>query len=76
MLRAWANLLGLAWWGGFKSGNHDVTYWFPPFVGRSALERELETFLSDLRSESPAVLEHQLLRTRRSEPFTIEHRQG
>ena len=43
---------------------------------RSTLERELDTFLSDLRSESPAVLEHQLLRTRRSEPFTIEHRQG
>ena len=43
---------------------------------RSTLERELETFLTDLRSESPAVLEHQLLRTRRSEPFTVEHPQG
>jgi hypothetical protein len=53
-----------------------VTYWFGPFVRRSTLERELETFLTDLRSESPAVLEHQLLRTRRSEPFTVEHPQG
>ena len=76
MLRASANLLGLAWWARVESRNPDVTYWFGPFVRRSTLERELETFLSDLRSESPAVLEHQLLRTRRSEPFTIEHSQG
>ena len=76
MLRASANLLGLAWWARVESRNPDVTYWFGPFVRRSTLERELDTFLNDLRSESPAVLEHQLLRTRRSEPFTIEHRQG
>ena len=61
MLRASANLLGLAWWARVESRNPDVTYWFGPFVRRSTLERELETFLSDLRSESPAVLEHQLL---------------
>ena len=29
------------------------------FVRRSTVERELETFLADLRTESPAVLEHQ-----------------
>jgi hypothetical protein len=34
------------------------------------LEAALPAFLEDLRSESPASLEHQLLKTRRSEPFT------
>ena len=47
MLRASANLLGLAWWARVESRNPDVTYWFGPFVRRSTLERELETFLSD-----------------------------
>ena len=76
MLRASANLLGLAWWARVDSRSPDVTYWFGPFVRRGTLERELEGFLNDLRSESPAVLEHHWLRTRRSEPFTIEHPQG
>ena len=61
MLRASANLLGLAWWARVESRNPDVTYWFGPFVRHAGAGR---TFLSDLRSESPAVLEHQLLRTR------------
>jgi hypothetical protein len=50
-----------------------VTYWFGPYLRRESLEAELPGFLSDLRSEAPAVLEHELLRTRRSEPFTVEH---
>ncbi len=71
--RATANVLGLAWWARVDTRNPDVTYWFGPFVRRSTLEKELQTFLADLRSEQPAVVEHQLLRTRRGEPFTIEH---
>ena len=71
--RATANLLGLAWWARIDTRNPDVTYWFGPFVRRSSLERELEAFMADLRAEQPSVVEHQILRTRRGEPFTVEH---
>ena len=71
--RATANLLGLAWWARIDTRNPDVTYWFGPFVRRGSLERELEAFMADLRAEQPAVVEHQILRTRRGEPFTVEH---
>jgi hypothetical protein len=47
-----------------------VTYWFGPFVRRSTLEQALPGFLSDIQSESPAGLEHELMRTRRGEPLT------
>ena len=76
MLRASANLLGLAWWARVESRNPDLFFRAGAGMRGRSPSRELETFLSDLRSESPAVLEHQLLRTRRSEPFTIEHPQG
>ena len=72
-LRSLANGVGLAWWARVETTGPDVTYWFGPFVRRSTLESELQTFLADIRSEQPAVVEHQLLRTRRSEPFTVEH---
>jgi hypothetical protein len=39
-------------------------------VRRSTLEAALVSFLADLRSESPASLEHSLQRTSRSEPLT------
>ena len=71
--RATANLLGLAWWARIDTRNPDVTYWFGPFVRRGSLERELEAFMADLRAEQPGVVEHQILRTRRGEPFTVEH---
>ena len=71
--RATANLLGLAWWARIDTRNPDVTYWFGPFVRRSSLERELEAFMADLRAEQPGVVEHQILRTHRGEPFTVEH---
>jgi hypothetical protein len=71
--RSCANGLGLAWWARVETRSPDVTYWFGPFVRRQTLEADLPGFLADLRSEAPGVLEHELLRTRRSEPFTIEH---
>ena len=72
-LRATANALGLAWWARVDTRQPDVTYWFGPYVRRHTLECKLPAFLVDLRSEGPAVLEHRLVRTRRGEPFTIEH---
>jgi hypothetical protein len=71
--RATANAMGLAWWARVDTRQPDVTYWFGPFVRRQTLEADLPGFLADLRSEAPGVLEHELLRTGRSEPFTIEH---
>ena len=71
--RATANLLGLAWWARIDTRNPDVTYWFGPFVRRGSLERELQAFMADLRAEQPGVVEHQILCTRRGEPFTVEH---
>jgi hypothetical protein len=68
--RGIANGLGLAWWARVETRSPDAVYWFGPFVRRQTLERALPGFLDDLRAESPASLEHQCLRTGRSEPFT------
>jgi hypothetical protein len=69
-VRRSANALGLAWWARVRTQGPDVTYWFGPFVRRSSLEAALPAFLDDIRAEGPASLEHNVLRTRRGEPFT------
>ena len=71
-LRSLANGFGLAWWACVETSAPDVTYWFGPFLTRGGLEAELESFLDDIRSETPGSLQHVVLRTRRSEPLTIE----
>jgi len=68
--RSLLNGLGLAWWARVETRSPDAVYWFGPFVRRSTLEQQLPAFLDDLRSESPASLEHRLLRTNRGEPLT------
>ena len=69
-VRRCANGLGLAWWARVSTQGPDVTYWYGPFVRRSTLEAQLPAFLDDLRSESPAAVNHEVVRTRRGEPFT------
>ena len=69
-VRRCANGLGLAWWARVSTQGPDVVYWYGPFVRRRTLESQLQAFLDDLRAESPAALSHELLRTRRGEPFT------
>jgi hypothetical protein len=69
--RSVANGLGLAWWARVETRQPDVTYWFGPYVRRSSLDEALPPFLADLRSEGAAEVNHNLLRTRRAEPFTI-----
>ena len=69
-VRRCANGLGLAWWARVSTQGPDVTYWYGPFVRRRTLETQLPAFLDDLRAESPAAMSHELLRTRRGEPFT------
>ncbi len=69
-MRGVANGLGLAWWARVETRSPDAVYWFGPFVRRRSLEAALSGFLDDLRSESPASLEHQCLRTGRGEPLT------
>jgi hypothetical protein len=69
-VRSVANGLGLAWWARVETRAPDAVYWFGPFVRRSTLEAALGSFLDDLRAESPASLDHSLLRTHRGEPLT------
>ena len=69
-VRSCANGLGLAWWARVETRSPNVTYWFGPFVRRSTLERHLPEFLADLSSEAPVDMRHELVRTRRGEPFT------
>lgn len=69
-VRSVANGMGLAWWARVTTRSPDAVYWFGPFVRRSTLEAALDSFLDDLRAESPASLEHELLRTHRREPLT------
>ena len=69
-MRNLANGLGLAWWARVETRSPDATYWFGPFVRRSTLEEALPAFLEDLRSESPASLDYNLLRINRGEPLT------
>ena len=69
-LRSVANGLGLAWWARVQTRTPDAVYWFGPFLRRSTLEAALQPFLADLRSEAPASIDHQLLRTQRGEPLT------
>ncbi|MEB3199026.1 MAG: DUF1816 domain-containing protein [Synechococcaceae cyanobacterium] len=69
-VRRVANGLGLAWWARVETRSPDAVYWFGPFVRRATLEEALPPFLADLRSEGPAGLEHELLRTCRREPLT------
>ena len=71
-LRSLANGLGVAWWARVETSGPDVTYWFGPFVTRRGLETELPVFLEDVSSEEPQSMSHDVLRTRRSEPLTIE----
>ena len=70
LVRSGANALGLAWWARVESRTPDCVYWFGPYTRRATLEAELPAFLADLQEESPASLQHQLLRTRRGEPLT------
>ena len=69
-VRSVANGLGLAWWARVETKGPDVVYWFGPFVRQASLNAALPAFLDELRSESPASLQHTLLRARRHEPFT------
>ena len=69
-VRSLANAFGLAWWARVETRSPDAVYWFGPFVRRRTLEAALLPFLEDLRMETPASLEHRLLRTSRSEPYT------
>ena len=69
-VRSVANGLGLAWWARVETRSPDAIYWFGPFVRRTTLEAALVSFLADLRAESPASLDHSLLRTQRGEPLT------
>jgi hypothetical protein len=69
-VRSVANGLGLAWWARVETRSPDAVYWFGPFVRRSTLEEALPPFLDDLRSESPASLDYECLRTSRGEPLT------
>lgn len=69
-VRSLANAVGLAWWARVETRSPDAVYWFGPFVRRDTLEAALVLFLDDLRSETPASMEHRLVRTSRSEPFT------
>lgn len=69
-VRRCANGLGLAWWARVSTQGPDVVYWYGPFLRRRTLEAHLPAFLDDLQAESPAALSHELLRTRRGEPFT------
>jgi len=69
-VRSCANGLGLAWWARVETRSPNVTYWFGPFVRRRTLEAQLPAFLTDLSSEAPGDMNHELLRTRRGEPFT------
>ena len=71
-MRSLANGPGLAWWARVQTQSPDITYWFGPFVRRTSLQAALPDFLADLASESPAAIEHSLIRCRRTEPFTIE----
>ena len=75
-LRSLANGLGVAWWARVQTHDPDMTYWFGPFVRRQELDAALQPFLDDVRSEAPGTLEHQVLRTRRGEPLTIDSREG
>ncbi|MEB3303141.1 MAG: DUF1816 domain-containing protein [Cyanobium sp.] len=68
--RSLANAFGVAWWARVETRSPDAVYWFGPFVRRNTLEAALVPFLDDLRSETPASMEHRLLRTSRSEPYT------
>ena len=69
-VRRCANGLGLAWWARVSTQGPDVVYWFGPFLRRNTLETQLPAFLDDLQTESPSALSHEVLRTRRGEPFT------
>jgi len=69
-VRNLANAVGLAWWARVETRSPEAVYWFGPFVKRRTLEAALLPFLEDLRTETPASLEHRLLRTSRSEPYT------
>jgi hypothetical protein len=70
LLRGMANGLGVAWWARVETQAPHVIYWFGPFVSREHLEEKLPVFLSDVSSEQPGSVEHELLRVRRSEPLT------
>ena len=69
-VRSVANGMGLAWWARVQTQGPDAVYWFGPFLRRTTLETALVPFLADLHAESPASVEHQLVRTHRGEPLT------
>jgi hypothetical protein len=71
-LRSLANGLGVTWWARIHTHTPDVTYWFGPFLRRRELEQALPAFLADIESEGPQSMDHELLRTSRCEPLTVD----
>ena len=69
-LRSIANGLGLAWWARIETTGPSIIYWFGPFIRRKGLERNLYSFLDDIKSEHPESLTYSVIRTRKMEPLT------
>ena len=68
--RSVVNGLGLAWWARIETHDPEAVYWFGPFLRRRSLEAALPAFLADLSEEKPGSIEHELVRTHKSEPLT------
>ena len=71
MIRNFGNKLGLAWWAKIETKSPTATYWFGPFLTKSNLKDNLDSFVRDLTEEGAIDIEYSIIRRKKEEPLTV-----
>ena len=71
MIRNFGNKLGLAWWAKIVTDQPSATYWFGPFITKTSLNENMQSFIKELTEEGSTNIQHSLVRCKKEEPLTI-----
>jgi len=71
LIRKFGNKLGLAWWAKIDTEKPISTYWYGPFLTKSSLKANLDSFIEDLSDEGSINIKQSIVRCKKEEPLTI-----
>ena len=71
VIRNFGNKLGLAFWAKIQTENPNATYWYGPFLTKSSLNENLNSFVQDLTDEGSTNIKHKIVRCNKEEPLTV-----
>ena len=71
VIRNFGNKLGLAFWAKIQTENPNTTYWYGPFLTKSSLNENLNSFVQDLTDEGSTNIKHKIVRCNKEEPLTV-----